>query len=365
MVQPNKNQPDNETRIRNYKTLVHNVNRNEKAAKEKLAQQDAPSIPELAALFNNIAYTGGGIYFLESERNRWIQQIKTEVSHYGWEVIWGPDWHYPGYHWDSESDACMFIAKNPADGTLMVVIRGTNPYSMSSWLSQDFDTGTMVPIRDFAPGAPAGATVAKGTYNGTNILVNDLKDTVTGKRAGDFLASLPSKPKLLIVTGHSLGGTLTPVYFAYLNNLLNGGSNQAHTTLIPISFAGLTPGGSGFNGFLQQQLGGVYYFRFVNSLDIAPFCWWSKQGVLTIYDHNNGNGCGKVILKPTDIIDELFSGIGGWYQEIPNKIPLTGHCRQAYDLWETLALDQHHVSTYLYLMAGNKEARAAWEEKTV
>lgn len=366
------NKPDKPTRDRSYaqvraddyKKLISELNRNLAIAQDALKDKTSLNLFELAAVFNNIAYTGGGIYIMESTRQGWIDQIKKQVATYGWQVVWGPTWHYPGYHWDSESDACMFIAQNPGNNNLMAIIRGTNPYSMSSWLSQDFDTGIMESIKQLVPSADAGAFVARGTYHGADILINHLKDDTTKNTAGTYLKSLSPKPPAIFVTGHSLGATLIPVYYLYLEDLLNNGGSGNPVSILPISFAGLTPGGDGFNQYFKKQLGDSYYFRFVNSLDIAPYCWWSKNGVLTIYDNNNGNGCGRVIGRPTAVIDELFYGIQGWYKEISDKIPLKGYCHEPYDLWETLALHQHHVSTYLALIAGNKDVQKTWEKYT-
>lgn len=349
--------PREEVREMDLKKLQENIHNELKTARNVLSQKSSLTLPELAALFNNIAYTGGGIDHTDYERKQWTKQIDNAVSAQGWEVVWGPAWHYPDMV--SESDACMFIAKAKQEQKMMVVIRGTNPYSLSSWFSQDFDTGVMESIRDLDPAAPENATIARGTHIGTRILLNELPDPVTKKSAGEFLDSLSPKPSIIYITGHSLGATITPPYFLYLNYLLNAGKNGDQSTLVPLSFAGLTPGGKNFNRYFEQMLDGIPYFRFVNSLDIAPFCWWSKQGVLTIYDHE---GCGPFYGRPDIIIDELFNGIEGKYEEIKDKFLLSGRCEHSYELWETEALHQHHVATYLSLIINNKKLQEKWDE---
>jgi hypothetical protein len=349
--------PKVEVREKDLKKFKERIHDKLKAAQNVLSQKSSLTLPELAALFNNIAYTGGGIDHTGYERKQWTEQIDNAVSAQGWQVVWGPAWHYPDII--SESDACMFIAKANQEQKMMVVIRGTNPYSLSSWFSQDFDTGIMDSIRDMDPAAPENAKIARGTHKGTQILLNKLPDPKTKKSAGEFLESLSPKPSIIYITGHSLGATITPAYFLYLNYLLNGGNNSATTTLVPISFAGLTPGGVNFNRYFEQKLKSIPYFRFVNSLDIAPFCWWSKQGVLTIYDHE---GCGPFYGRPDIIIDELFYGIEGKYEQIKDKFLLSGRCDNSYDLWETEALHQHHVATYLSLIVNNKKLQEKCDE---
>lgn len=343
-----------------YQNLVASIDQNVQEAQLALDKAQLPNPFVLAAVFNNFAYIGGGMYIDPSTPRGWSAQIKNSVASFNYDVVWGPAWHYPDYTWDSESDACMFIARSRDTGNMMVVMRGTNFLSMDSWLYQDFDTGVMVSLTDLVPNAPASATVARGTHAGTAILAN-LYDSTNGLTVSQYLSSLTTKPSSIIITGHSLGGTLTPTYFTYLNYWINKGVNGSVTTFVPVSFAGLTPGGAAFNSYFYKQLDGIRFYRFVNSLDIAPFCWWSKSGVLTIYDNNNSNGCGTVYLKPTEVIDWLFDGIAGWYQEINYKILLPGNCTQSFDLWETLALYQHHVTTYQRLMLTSSEVQQLWE----
>lgn len=349
-----------ELRARDYKVLMANVEHNTNEAKQVLSKTDTPNPFAIAAVFNNIAYYGGGWYIDRATRDAWIKHIKAMVASYDWTVVWGPTWHYPAY--SEESDACMFVAKQNGTDNYMSVMRGTNFASMSSWLSQDFDTGVMKSMQEIVPNAPANAMIARGTKTGTELVMN-LTDDYTGITAKDFLLSLPTKPRGLTVTGHSLGGTIVPTYFAYLNYYLNNSVNGTSTLMMPVSFAGLTPGNTDFNNYFARQLGRMRFYRFVNSLDIAPFCWYSKHDVLTIYDNNviSGNGCGSVWGKPSPVIDILFYDLAGKYQEMPSKDLLPGHCSSPFDLWETLALYNHHVSTYLWLMAGNKQVQQLWE----
>ncbi len=346
-----------------YQKLMASVAHNVQQAEAELTDTTAANPLLLAAVFNDFAYIGGTMYNNPRVVEGWVAEITAKVSMYQWEVVWGPSWHYPGSPAWYESDACVFIARNRANGDMMVVIRGTNFLSMDSWLQQDFDTGVMVNIADMVPNVPKDALVARGTHKGLGLITNLHSN---GHNVSFYLSTLPTKPNNIFITGHSLGGTLVPPMFVFLNHWLNKDINGSVSNIIPISFAGLTPGETNFNNYFNKVLYGRPFYRFVNSLDIAPYCWYSKHGVLTIYDDNekNHNGCGTVWFKPTPVIDVLFWGIEGWYQEINSKYLLGGHCSQPYDLWETLAMYQHHVTTYLALMVGNSgKVRELWEAR--
>lgn len=354
-----------ELRAEDYKTLAESIAHNVAEADKHLKKETLPNPLALAAVFDSIAYIGGGMYIDPNTPKTWAREISTAVAQYNHTVVWGPVWHYPSYTWDSESDACMYVAQSNITGNQFVVIRGTNFLSMESWLNEDFGTYPQQALTPLIPNAPANALVAWGTLYGLTLL-SELQDSTTNNTILQYFANLVNigkLPKSIIVTGHSLGGTLTPPLFVYLNHFLNHDTNGTRTVLLPISFAGLTPGNAAFNSYFDQELGPYRFYRFVNSLDIAPFCWWSESGVLTIYDHNNGNGCGTVYFKPTLLIEDLFSGLDGLYQEMGHKILLAGHCSQPFSLWETLALYQHHVTTYLALMMGNTHALHAWKEE--
>lgn len=262
-------------------------------------------------------------------------------------VVWGPAEHKSIL---DEPNALMYIAQNQQTNEYYVVIRGTNPESLSSWLDEDLDIDKTEPFSSLHdnPSASKNVLISKGTFTGTNYLLG-LKDPTTDTKAFTYLQGLGSAMEYLYVTGHSLGGTLAPVMFAYLNSRLYGGVSVANMALW--SFAGLTPGGSGFNGFLSGMLPDPSpAVLFQNTLDIAPFLWSSKSSVESIYSNNS--------LQPTDaeklLLDELFhlagkSGIT--YAQPSGGSPLTGVFDVSKNKWDSQVLQQHHSTTYQTLIS--------------
>jgi hypothetical protein len=265
-------------------------------------------------------------------------------------VVWGPA---ELKHWDGISYSRAFIAEKAATGECYVAIRGTNFESLSSWLSQDFAISNAQPfgrLPGYPPNIAEDALISQGTFNGMSDLIG-LRDPITGASIVEYLSK--RSPQYLYVTGHSLGGTLTPTMFAYLNAMLYGGG-RAHNMAL-WSFAGLTPGGTGFNRYFNALLPdpqGVQW-RVHNSLDVAPQCWVSQQGLEAIYDAHR--------LRPSllewDGIVDLFhvaerAGIG--YAHPQDGLLLPGQFANAFpdgDSFGLQALQQHHPATYQALIA--------------
>lgn len=280
------------------------------------------------------------------------QQVLEET---GFDIVWGPA--------EVTSDGIpynlMYVAKDPASSDYWVVIRGTTPESLTSW-KEDFDVSTSVPFSTLpnAPSSSSSALVSQGTYDGmTNLL--GLTDPTTYSTLVQYLDTLDASTINLYVTGHSLGGTLTPVMFAYLNTQFYG--TQPTSLMNLWSFAGLTPGGSGFNNFLEPLLpSGPWRFR--NNLDIAPHLFSSQTDIENIYSQEN--------LDPSDPVQELLddwfqdageSGVG--YAQPPQSAQvLPGVFDDSFpdeDSFTLQALHQHHHGTYQALVKGENPPSTA------
>ena len=274
-----------------------------------------------------------------------LNLIASKVKSLGWEVVWGPA---ELVSWLDISYSLAFVCRRqqssqPPEYT--VVIRGTNMMSWDSWELEDFAIGTTRPFNELAPHAPANALVSHGTFRGTQYLL-ELRDPKTKIGMVDFLRKLG--PNLLYVTGHSLGGTLSPPMFAYLNDVLYGGKA---TNMALWTFAGLTPGDINFNTYFNKLLVQQFKWRLHNTLDIAPFCWWSMNDIRIVYQ-SNGLNWGW---PEERLIKDLFKqGEGKNYaQPIGGDQALPGTFNKYIIddyLWTAQAMFQHHVSTYMSLV---------------
>lgn len=262
-------------------------------------------------------------------------------------VVWGPV---------QETDilgvpkSLLYIAMNEATNEHYVVIRGTNPDSLTSWVTEDFEVGEK---RDFAdlfgspPHVPQNTWISEGSFHGTNLLAR-MRDHDLKQSAVEYLKA--AAPPAIYVTGHSLGGTVTPCFFAYLNAMLFGGAPVTNMALW--SFAGLTPGGSEFNDYFNAMMAHQpnFVWRVHNDLDIAPLLWYAESTVKSIYSAH-----GLDISYPADaLLSHLFSkakqsGID-YAQAQPKGYQLDGKYQSKVKWWVSQALYHHHATTYQSLI---------------
>lgn len=277
---------------------------------------------------------------IPSEVNRQVQQ----------QVVWGPVELKDEF---GISYSRAFIAKDTVHNEYAVVVRGTNFLSWRSWTRQDFAIDRLVRfntlplLADLPPDrqVPDNARVSQGTFNGMADLLK-LRDS-SGRTLVEYLQQ--ATPGTLFVTGHSLGGTLTPPMFAYLTEVLPGWAGQ-HTGLY--SFAGLTPGDTAFNSYLNAKIDPALQWRFHNTLDIAPLLWGSYTELKNIYAAHNlcwgwleGDWLTSMFNQSKDL----------GYAQPQEGYALPGIFRYGFlDMdggdWTNQALHQHHGTTYQKLV---------------
>ena len=271
-----------------------------------------------------------------------IASIPPKVEALGMEVVWGPA---QLVRWDGITYSLAYIAHRRHTHETTVVIRGTTVDSWSSWTLEDFDVGTTQPFNQLAPHAPADALVSQGTFNGVTDLLK-LTDPATGLGIVEFLQA--TNPRYLYVAGHSLGGTLTPPLFACLNDRLYGGGYVHNMALF--AFAGLTPGDAGFARYFNSLSNPEFPWRYHNTLDLAPFCFWSLPDIQNLYVP-----WGLYYGFPEDdLLNPLFQEAAG----IGYTQPLGDYALQGvFDtsivdeyVWAAQAMHQHHGTTYQALV---------------
>lgn len=273
-----------------------------------------------------------------------IGKISAEVSSQtDTQVVWGP---YEKTDVLGIAYSLMYVAKRVSTNEYFVVIRGTNPISLKSWIGEDFDVKTAQPFGSLPggpPGVPSDAMISQGTFNGMKDLIS--LNQGHGDNIVDFLRGIKG---YVYVTGHSLGGTLTPPMFAYLTLMLN--ANYTGPSMALWSFAGLSAGGTGFNNFFNKKIliNEQFLWRIHNTLDIAPFLWGSETSVENVYKPYGLNWQ----FPEDDLIKDLFDAsrkakIG--YAQPQKGQPLTGTFETGIvdsHLWAAQAAHQHHATTY-------------------
>lgn len=210
--------------------------------------------------------------------------IENDPTVAGWSLAWGPVVYK--FSLAELDDNMMYVVRsdeNPAH--LAIVVRGTNPPALLDWLVEDLDVVDQVTWETGTP--PAGAKISKSTSEGLHILQTL---TATGPNGDettltDFLGEQSAAhPALRIdVTGHSLGGALSPALALWLADTeaqWNRGAANADFAVWPL--AGPTPGNAELAGYYDSRLGSATH-RMQNPCDVVPR-FWDVETIPTVAD---------------------------------------------------------------------------------
>lgn len=189
-------------------------------------------------------------------------------------IVWGPAVHKHAV--ELVTDSLVYIVKsNEKEESYTVVVRGTNPLSIGSWVFQDFQVHRLVDWTRAVHGSKAaGAQISQAAYD--SLLMHlQLKDK-TKITLQKFLLNLAKTSRKVAIecTGHSLGGLIAPALALWLHDTLlqnEFGSIRERVTINAYGFAGPTAGNSIFSDYTQSSLNEC--IRYANPLDIAVHAW--------------------------------------------------------------------------------------------
>lgn len=219
-----------------------------------------------------------------------------------WELVWGPVvFQREKSHM---ADNAMFVAycdsRDDMPPTYVVAIAATNATDSFDWLKEDFDTSACVLFEGWDPSSPmpysasteeenqTKPVISMGTAMGVGYLLNL---TVSGNAVGEgnlihFLdnvdATAASKAQV-IVTGHSLGGALSPTLGLFLQSQSDMGKRFESIKVYPS--AGATPGNNHFSDLFKSTLPPIpekmdntplyqsWNRDIVNQYDVVPHAW--------------------------------------------------------------------------------------------
>lgn len=248
-----------------------------------------------------------------------------------WQIVWGPAPHrLPLAIFDEN---LMFVVQGTQDPSqYAIVIRGTNPVSITNWVLQDF---SIVRQTRWPYGGPANPSpkISIGTARGLQSLQKLVPDTGlpgAGSTLYQFLASEVQRArasKLTIsVTGHSLGGALSPALALWLADTQQMSDHPASppwdpglkATLEVYPFAGPSPGDQVFASYYNSRLG-ARTCRVWNEFDVVPHGW--EEALLrrlpTLYDPSISPG---LVMRGV-LWAASFLAAFGKYQQILSETP--------------------------------------------
>jgi len=166
----------------------------------------------------------------------------------------------------------MYVAHSLDTPSWYVVsIAGTNSSSLLDWLFEDLLIRHQVP---WVFATVPKAKIALCTAIGLVILLTSKPcgdRPNAGKTLIEFLKALPEEDLELSITGHSLGGALSPTLALLLKDIQLYWDTECKTKISTMPTAGPTAGNSAFSRYSDGILKEVT--RYWNSLDVVPHAW--------------------------------------------------------------------------------------------
>jgi len=259
-----------------------------------------------------------------------------------WRIVWGPAVHRTAH--GVFDDGLVYVA---SDGDrYAVVVRGTNPVSLTDWLFGDllikeqvewpFDSGALLSLSTAlglatilsagskepitGPLAQLRAHVAKGLQQVTlEEPAQFLSATVSDVSGESDLVGFLSKaiasrkvPVELLVTGHSKGAALAAALAQWFvdsqgnDRPEHSGWAGSNVQLGCRTYAGPTPGNAIFGQRIQRSMGQEFR-RVWNRCDLVPHAFDTLEEVRTYYED-------AVVLQPA--INKLNAVVEGKYAQV-------------------------------------------------
>lgn len=291
---------------------------------------------------NSIANTPSGRHGTVEQIEKYSSQVIAEILSNkkaiqligDWNIVWGPKVFQAS---DSTvADNAMYIAQNAqSPNNYVVAISGTNPISAYGWLVEDADLiPTVAWPYNTESSIPTGK-ISNGTNKGMHILMHSLQDG--GDTLSQFLAkrvSASDAPLVLTITGHSLGGALSPAIALALLDTQgedSGWDPKSTSTIDVLPSAGPTPGNIVWRDYYDKRLG-QNTDRIWNAIDIVPHAWQSSmlEQIPSLYDPTIPKS--NLIKKFVDAA-KVNSNLAGDMQQIcPNTKGLPGKVSDDMDI---------------------------------
>ncbi len=273
-----------------------------------------------------------------------------------WSVVWGPGVCLKPNMVSGEAANAMYVAYSPSQNKYVVAIAATNPASTYDWMSEDADVApkfmakwppTLPFVRESndPPLGNSGPAISAATALGLSNLLTDpgMRDPKTNTTLAEFLQQLPQnkslwkKDAIIIFTGHSLAGALSPTLAFYLRNYGTGDRLNHFKDVWVLPTAGATPGNDQFAAkwnaaFLPPATGSKTIENWNTDIasknDIVPHAWDQLSGwvKLLITDPTQYDSpWGKIILELGAILISLQTAAvnraaGGKYTKLNQNV---------------------------------------------
>jgi hypothetical protein len=261
-----------------------------------------------------------------------MNEIKPHLDSLSQELVWGPAVHSPKNLFNIRrneklNDAMMYITQTKGKNEYNIVIRGTNPFSINSWITQDltvyeplysWDSVVFGNISGKDAEQPdSNGAISRGAKKTVSLCTDLIPDsTVAGTDTFyGFLRDKIDSDTIINFTGHSLGGLAAPTLALWcIDKFDNWFDIKDNIFVYP--FAGPTAGDQIFAAHsddIFNDSDSKRCVRYQNNLDVVPkaFSYEDLESTKTIYNPYQ-NTPDMVI----DMIDDIQENVNNIYHQL-------------------------------------------------
>lgn len=206
-----------------------------------------------------------------------VNELKKQpLTRDKWTLVWGPAVYK--FAFAELDDNMMYIVQETEQPShLVIAVRGTNAKAILDWLIEDLEVNHQEGWPYGNPPKSLQPKISQGTHSGLTVLQQMVPASGVpgeGQTLHQFLAAQTAVyPTLQVdVTGHSLGGALSPTLALWLADTQADWDPAGKAQLAVYPLAGPTAGNTDFATYSDSRIGAVTH-RLHNPHDVVPLAW--------------------------------------------------------------------------------------------
>lgn len=280
---------------------------------------------------------------LESNLRDMLLSVKQYLNFS--DISWGP---VANKGIEILTNALLYAVRNENSESeeYTIVIRGTNPFSLQSWLFQDMNVAGLVPwSRQSQFAAAESGYISKATDTSLSIHKNMQSGGNTILEWLDGVIDQSSgKPVKLNICGHSLGGVMATTFALWLSDELEGRGKIERVDMQVFAYAAPTAGEGVYVHYLNRKMEGRYW-SFRNYYDLVPHAWKESEVKSVLPDIYGALTMNDTERKLYDVLSGNIRGLQ--YEKLRNEVDVPSEILDFFSSDYLVQAAAQHVFPYL------------------